>query len=207
MKTLKSWGALTYFALGTILTSCYDHNVTGTLVLNQNVNLLKETQESSVPVEISAGQFPATAKLRDNNTTLYISIADGKTNPLIKFDLPSGVSMRQGEFTVTPKQGGQPFGLHGLVHSEYINSNSMESWQSCYINCGYSPYPRPTPPYPYPGCYPGSYWGHQRVRYHILTTLTKYEVQLQNNEKTEAGKFTAQDQYDEQVIESLGFCQ
>lgn len=75
-------------ATSLLLSSCNDPVVTGSLTLSQTVNMLKETNNNPVPVEITAGEYKAVAKLRDKNTTLYLAIADGKSNPTVKFDLP-----------------------------------------------------------------------------------------------------------------------
>jgi hypothetical protein len=201
-SAMKSVKFMFLMATSLLLSSCNDPVVTGSLTLSQTVNMLKETNNNPVPVEIAAGEYKAVAKLRDKNTTLYLAIADGKSNPTVKFDLPVRFPNTKGEFTVTPKEGGQPYGLHGIVKSQSQDSKSVDQWESCSINCmpgGGYPYP------PTPNCNPNG-MGYQRVRFHIRTTQTQYDVDLVNPDKTPAGAFHATGEYSDKVYEYKGYC-
>lgn len=194
MKTLKFTGLM---FLSLVLCSCQDVDLIGNLIINQNLTVLKETNKSPSPYELTAGEYKATAKLRDQNSTLYLVINDNKMNPTIKFDVPMQIPTEQGEFSITPTQGGQPFGLHGIIKSNFQDSNPIHQWEICpNSNCGLN----------YPYCQPDGTARYQRVVFHFHTTQTHYDVKMVRADNTEAGSFHAEGEYSEKVYDFRGNC-
>jgi hypothetical protein len=198
---MKNFRLLVLLSMSLLLSSCYDPEVKGRLVLSKTVNMFRETEKKPVPVEVAAGEYKAIARLRDQNRSLYLQIIDNHANPNIKFELPVRFPDAKGEFRVTPKECRQPYGLHGIVRSQSQDSSSVTKWETCINPCvggGGLPFPSP-------GCSPSGN-GYQKVRYHIRTTQTHYDVNLEAADGTSAGVFTALSEYSEKIYEYKGIC-
>jgi hypothetical protein len=112
-----------------ILTGCKE-NIRGKLDVAEDLQLKRKKDT----ITIKEGSYSATLGFKTKKKLTLKLEADGDAGKKLTFNIPKGmtISNRNGDFSLTPAQSGQPYTINGHVDTVTKTSDLYDGVESCY---------------------------------------------------------------------------
>lgn len=203
MKHLKF-----FFLISMCLTlaNCKTKDLKGSLQLDQNLALLRETSAADKKYSLNAGEYISTVQFDSQKHLLTLKVTDHLKNPTFKFKVPKEAQLAndQGDFFLSSEQSGQPVDLKGVYTKTISQGPTVNKLEECILSehdviCT----PRPEGS----NCFPNgnSRIGNRDVKYHLITTHNQYAVEILKDQVL-AGKYNIESETVEKKYTYRGFC-